>query len=813
MSVSLGSGARRVRHDPADRTAVRDAPPPRSPPDRRLVPTLLALFFVSGACGLVYQQLWLRELSLVFGVTVYAVATVLAAFFSGLALGSFLAGRYVDRTARPLHWYGLVEILVGVTALATPLALDTVERVYVDLADVLPDSTATLTAARFVLSFAVLLLPATLLGASLPIIVKSSVLRSSGLGERASLLYATNAAGAIVGVLVAGFWLIGRHGVLFSFRAAAAANVAVGVMAIMCSRAWEGRTGPRAAPRPSERGRGEGRDTLIRGRGDDAGLVLAVFTVSGFVALALEIVWFRVLVLHLVRDTYAFTIMLATVLAGITLGSYVAASVLRRRVDYLRLAAAAELAVALTAVLSFWLLSRSYDLAERTGGLVDVDERGLRFAVLVSLLAILPTTLLMGFAFPVGLRAFAGEAHTGDETGRRVGVFYACNVAGGIAGSVTGGFVLLPGLGSRRTLLVLAGLLLASGLVLALRATRSHVRLAMIGGGTTLFLVAAIAGVPDPLTDAVRHRYPGQHLLWSEEGAQSTVSIHALPDGKRGLFIDGLPQASDYPFIVSYHRLIGTLPVALHADPERALVIGLGSGVTAGAVGAYPGIDVDVVELSSGVVDGAEFFTDVNDDVVDQPNVDIRRDDGRNHLLTTDERYDVITADIIVPEHAGAGKLWSVEYWELTRDALADDGIMLQWLPSSEPATFEMIMRSFLRVYPDATLWRGRDLAGADAHLLVGTKEPLHVSIDDIERKLARPGTRAVLAAADITDIASLAALYTAGPREMMAFVGEGPVLTDDRPRLEYFRSQARERSSAEPSPVPRGDVGEVLRP
>ncbi|MGH9134779.1 MAG: fused MFS/spermidine synthase, partial [Ilumatobacteraceae bacterium] len=192
--------------------------PPAEARDRGALVVLAGLFFVSGACGLVYQQLWLRELTLVFGVTVHAVATVLAAFFAGLALGSVVAGRYADRTARPLHWYGLAEIVIGLLAVLSPLAFDGVERVYVAIADVAPDSRWLLTGVRFVLAFAALIVPATLMGASLPLVMKSSLTRSDRLGHHVSVLYGANTTGAIFGTLVAGFVLIGRYGIVSSFR-------------------------------------------------------------------------------------------------------------------------------------------------------------------------------------------------------------------------------------------------------------------------------------------------------------------------------------------------------------------------------------------------------------------------------------------------------------------------------------------------------------------------------------------------------------------------------------------------------------------
>ena len=777
---------------------------------RALLPTLLGLFFASGACGLVYQQLWLRQLSLVFGVTVHAVATVLAAFFSGLALGSVLAGRRVDRTRRPLHWYGVIEVLVGVLALALPTVFELVENAYVGLAGVLPDWTGVRTGVRFVLSFVVLLVPATLLGASLPVVVKSSLLRTRRLGERASLLYATNTAGAIVGTVASGFFLIGQLGVLASFRLAAVVNIAVGLVALICSRSWE-QADAEVTPVPTTAdAAAAGADAGAANEATDGQrtLVLAVFGLSGFVTLALEVVWFRVLVIYLESNTYAFTIMLATVLAGIAIGSYVAVPVLRRaRLDRLRLLAAIEVGVALAALASFWLLARSYGLANNARDLVDAAEGNLRFMLVTSALAILPTTLLMGLAFPVALRVFAGRPdHADDDTGARVGLFYGVNVAGGIAGSLVAGFGLVPVLGARRSLLVVATLLVASGITLAWVAAAPRLRWAVTGGVAAVFVLGAALAVPDPYEAALDHRYPDDRFLWFEEGAQTTVAIGEQPDGTRVMYLDGLHQANDNPDTVRGQSLVGRLAMTLHPDPERALVIGLGGGATAGAVSAFPGVEVDVVEVAREVVEGAEFFDAVNFGVVDRANVDIRVDDGRNYLLTTDERYDVITADIILPEHAGAGKLWSVEYWELTRDALADGGIMLQWVAAHRStAEYQMILRSFLRVYPHATLW-------ADGSMLVGTKEPLRLDRADLEAKLADPDIAELLADAGFTDVDALLARYTNGPAEIRAFVGDGPLLTDDHPRLEYFRSLDVGPSPADLSGIVGGDVREVLR-
>jgi spermidine synthase len=242
----------------------------------------------------------------------------------------------------------------------------------------------------------------------------------------------------------------------------------------------------------------------------------------------------------------------------------------------------------------------------------------------------------------------------------------------------------------------------------------------------------------------------------------------------------------------------------LHPRPVDVLVIGLGGGATAGAVAQHRGASVDLVELSASVVRAADWFRHVNDDVVRQPHVTLRTDDGRNHLLLAGRKYDVITADIIQPIHAGAGHLYSVEYFDIARRALNDGGILLQWIGHRDALHYQLIMRTFLQAFPSATLW-------ADGTLMVGSLGPLEIRRDAIEQKLADAHLRRELSSIGVTDVESVPRLYTAGPEEMRRFVGDGPVLTDDRPLLEYHRSLPEATRALDLSGV-RGDVAEVLR-
>ncbi|MGH9346545.1 MAG: fused MFS/spermidine synthase [Vicinamibacterales bacterium] len=761
---------------PSSVSAARRAP-------ASLLPALAILFFFSGAAALVYQVLWLRLLGLVFGVTVHAATTVLASFMSGLALGSAVAGRLAPRLRRPLLWFAAAELLIAVAALATQPAIGGVSELYVGLHPRLAGSTGGLTMARFLAAWAVLLVPTALMGASLPLVLKSSLGHDPAIGSRFAVLYASNTAGAIVGTLVVGFVLIERVGIAASFVIAAAANILVAMAAFTLDRLLGG-AGARGSDPVRDRASG------IPLSGEER-LVLAVFAVSGFAALALEIVWFRLLVLFVPATTYAFTTMLAAVLFGIAAGSAAATPLLRRLGDARRTLASVEVAVGFAAMLSMAALVVTYRAGWRTSGTIQA-----------SVLTIAPACVLMGLAFPIGVSLMTRSASglAGVAT-NRVAVLYAVNVGGAIAGAAAAGFLLVPGLGIAGSLIVIAALHVAAGLLLLRGRRRAAVAAVVVGA-----FVGTAALLPDPVTSLIRRRYgAAERIWWREEGAQSTVSVHVRPGGGRQiLYLDGLHQANDSSEMVRVHRQIGHLPMALHPNPRRALVIGLGAGATAGAVSRYATTQVTVVELSPSVVRAARMFGHINHRVVEAPNVRIAIDDARNHLLVARARYDVITADIIQPIHAGAGNLYSREYFELVRKALTDGGLALQWIGHRDETPYRLIMQTFLSVFPSTTVW-------ADGTLLLGSLEPLTLDRDVFERKLADAGTRSALAEVDLTTFDALLASYTAGPDEIRAFVGGSPLLTDDRPRIEYFGSLPENERGIDLRGL-RGDVQRHVR-
>jgi spermidine synthase len=766
------------------------------------MPLLVVALVLSGAAGLTYQILWLRLLSLSFGVTTYAASTVLAGFMAGLALGSLAAGRVASRATRPLALFAAAECAIAVTALGTLTVLNGLPTFVASLHRLTGETFAVLTLARFIVAFLVLVVPTTFMGATLPLVAASRVVRARRSAARLGAAYAANTAGAIAGALVTGFVLVGGIGIRASFLAAAACNLAAAVLAFALSRAaGEWASEPEASPAslPSAPVPSLAPDATRR-------TVLTVLAISGLASLALEIVWFRVLTQFITATTYAFTTMLAAVLGGIAAGGWMASWLLRRERDWLTLFLRLQAATAIAIVASLTLLAWTYQAGWRTGGNIQA-----------SVLAILPATLLMGMSFPIGIRLWSRSAaapvtaHAGARESTAssavlagdVGVVYAANVCGAIAGAVLGGFVLLPALGSRASLIACAGLYLLCALGLARVAPQPARALRSAGLAAVVFAAIAVT-VPDPFLATLARRHgPDEEIVWREEGVQTSVSVHRVAGDGVVLYLDGLHQANDTPSMLALHRQIGHLPMVLHHNPRRALVIGLGGGATAGAVSRHPGTTVDVVELSDSVRKAASLhFAHANDEVLAQPNVRLRVDDGRNFLLRTEEKYDVITADIIQPIHAGAGLLYSVEYFALARRALAEGGLMLQWVGHRPDTQYKLIVRSFREVFPHATAWLG-------GTLLVGSTTPLSISRRAFDARRSSDAARQSLDGVGLDSFETLLSWYAAGPAALGVLLGEGPILTDDRPQVEYHRSLPDERGNIDLSGLVR-DLGEI---
>src|SRR5262245_32374244 len=422
---------------------------------RALLLALCGTFFLSGVSALAYQLLWLRILGLIFGVTVYAASTVWASFMAGLAIGSVVSGRLADRARRPLLWFASVEAAIAVTGAMTTVSFSAFQHWYPRLVPGLEGSFVEATVLRFAVAFLLMILPTALMGATLPFVVKAAM--RAGHATAIGVLYGSNTSGAIAGAVAAGLWLIPVHGMRTTFMVAASLNVLAAASALLIARA-----------EPSESDGSisnevEGGTPAMQLTAGARAVVLTTFTVSGAVALALEVVWLRSATIILGPTVYTVAVLLAVILAGIALGSYCITPWLARLHRPLGVLAACEALISFSILISLLTLTRTPGIVEA----LPASMRGLLPAYLVpvvvgGVLVAFPTSWLMGLAFPLGLHAWTHAVTEKRREGSRLGLFYSLNVCAGVIGSIGAGFVLLPVLGSRSAINLLAAATLAT---------------------------------------------------------------------------------------------------------------------------------------------------------------------------------------------------------------------------------------------------------------------------------------------------------------------------------------------------------------
>jgi spermidine synthase len=728
----------------------------------------VALSVLSGVAALVYQILWVKQLALIVGVDVYAVTTAVSAFFAGLALGGGLFGRRADRSARPWRLFAALEAGTGIFGVAVTMILANAATVFVAV-----DAAASPLA--WALLFVLIGLPAMLMGGTLPALARAVAPAEGAVARASGSLYAANTAGAIAGALAATILLIPLLGI----RAAAAAAATLNLTAAALAFAVDRRTQPRvaAAAAPAQ-------------RSCRIPLALVLYALAGSVALGYELVWTQAIVQFLSTRAFAFTAVLVTYLTGLFLGSLLGS----RYADRLRrpwlafgllIAAAGASALLLLVSIGPWLPQAQ----TWAGGVVfhatgsDLARMCVRFALACTVIVLVPT-LLLGAAFPVAVRLAGGA----ERIGRDLGAVLALNTAGGIAGTLLTGFVMVPAFGLVHSL---GALTVAAALLGALAIARgSDFRRPALAAAITLALVvgAGAALAPNDLLARQLTATWGGKLISYEESPGGTVAVieQSAPRGSfRRLYIQGVSNSGDAMPSLRYMRLQSLLPLLIHrGEPHAALVIGLGTGITAGALLAYDSLDRRVVaELLPAVVRAAPNFKG-NYGVTTDTRATLRLADGRRELLRSTERYDLITLEPPPPSAAGVVNLYSSDFYDLARTRLNHYGLLAQWLPlpTQNDEDSRSLVRSFLDVFPHVTLWT------TEFHemLLVGSIEPFELDADRIAKRFARPSVAAALREVGVASPAALLATYVTDRAGLERYALDAPPTTDNRPRIEY---------------------------
>jgi spermidine synthase len=780
------------------RRAGRDEAVRRPSPVRRRLasPALAGLFAATGFAGLVYEVAWTRLLVSLFGASSLAVSAVLSAFMAGLTLGSLALGRWIDRArVHPLLVFALLEAATALYALVLPGLVAAATGAYAPLYRALLDAPAVLGPVRFLIALALLLPPTVLMGGTLPVLSRYLIRRDDEIGWGIGLLYGVNTFGAALGCFAAGFLLIEALGVGGAARAAATLQLALAglVAGVVVRSAWSlPPTEPaRTESAPPAVGRRRGRSVSPGAPLGRSGWALVAIGVSGFAALGYEVVWSRLLAFFLGNTVYAFSAMLTTLLAGLALGSVLGGLGLRRAGAPLLALGLVEVALGLAALATVplldWLNALRLGLGNLLGGLGWWQLTATKFVLAAAVL--LPPSLAMGAAFPL-----AGRLWTRDVagTGRGIGTVYAANALCGALGAFVAGFVLVPTLGAQRSVVVLAGLNVLVGAGLAWLAARGLAGRVSALGGVAAALALGLALPPDRPTISIAGLPQGTtapyRLVAYREGTSASVGVLEDATGVRELSINGVSTAFTSTWDMRIHKLLAQLPLLLHPDPRRVLVVGLGMGVTVHSSLGHAGVErVDVAEISPEVAAVQPRFRAVAGDPLSDPKLRLILDDGKSYLQGTAERYDVVTSNAIHPGvAAGNSALYTVDFYRAARDRLNPGGLVCQWLPIHQLSTDDLrtLVASFAAVFPETTVWFASDFA-----LLVGGDRPLAVDRETLARRLDARGAREDLAAlGDLRsdDPALLAGYYMIGPEALAALAAGARLHTDDDPVIEF---------------------------
>ena len=759
---------------------------------------MLGLFFCSGGTALVYEVVWSKFLSQMFGSTIYAQTVVLAAFMGGLALGNKLLGRWADRAAQPLRAYGFLEIAIGIYAFLFP-ALDALAgKLFVSVGSGILDQTFLLLAWKGLLSVALLLGPTVLMGGTLPLVAAWLQKFSADAGRRSALFYSLNSLGAVAGAALAGFWLVQNLGLVATLQITGLVNVVIGATA-----GWLGTksiSSPLAADESAPEGSPENNSPL------GWRLACSVVALTGAVSMALEILASRSLAMIFGSSLQSFAVVLMAFILGIGLGSaWIAAS--RRKI------ADGKLVVLLLAFAAAWVTLLVFNLEHwvdfyrlaRTG--IAHSSVGYFYHQLltigIALVVLGLPAACLGAVLPLMIRTVAGgQSHIGT----RLGALLTANTLGAVAGTLLAGFVLMPLVGLRNAYGVLALVLALAALLFALR---SHWNAGKIFAGTAAAFAIALflfggeswrwvmsSGVfrgheKEFNPNAMAQRNLHTKILFYEDAADATVSVEtgdAVPgvptSNDRGLRVNGKTDATAHGDL-NTQMLLAHLPLLARPEAKDVFVFGLGSGISAGALRSYPGIEkIVIAENCEPVIRASKFFSEQNRDILADPRTKLWHEDARTVLKLSAQNYDAIVAEPSNPWTAGIGSVFSREFYQLAANRLKPGGVMVQWfhLYEMHDGIVELVLRTFTSVFPHVEIWD----AGAGDIVLLGAQQAWTSSPEIFEKSFAVPGVRADFEKLGVTSARAIFARQLASQRTAFAITGPGPMQSDLFPVLEY---------------------------
>jgi len=761
---------------------------------------ILALFFLSGASALAYETLWQRQMLLVFGASAPATTAVLTSFFCGVAFGSLIGGRILRRHANALKFYAVVELWIGVCAVLLPFLLRGIEGLYV----LLPQSWAA-DSQDTVLSFLVrfsmavgVVLPATLgMGATIPAMNRIlDEMKKQSIGANVGLAYGVNTLGAVIGGMLTGFLLIKSFGVKNSMYLAFFMNALVFFGALYLSRTFSFTTPAHIAKK------------LPNG----FFWLVVIYFGSGFLALGYEVLWLRILGILATNGVYTFVLALAVYLLGFSLGSLFLFKKLAQSLSALQIFFVANLGVGATALACissayFWppIIKRQLLRIVESGAL-DLGHLTFFEAVYAFSLMFLPA-VFMGLAYPAVCQTLIEDK---ENLAKQSGLIYFIGNLGAMFGIFLTGLMIIPALGLNGTFAafcVASAVFAVLTLLIYPNTFPTKISLGYGSGGLVLmFSVLYMVNAPPILRYGEAH-YDEQIKKWREgpmhagaketnilrykAGASATIIVKEERHSKnsdfvRRLYVDDQAVASTIPAAVIDAKMLAHIPLLLHPNPLNALTVGFGSGGTSYSMRAH-GVDTYAVEIEPEVLRSAGYFLDQNHNVMQSGNFHLILNDARDHLHTTRRKYDVISIYVTNLQYKQNASLYSREYFQLMKQRLAEGGIACAWIPIKAIYEEELriLMRTFHSVFPHATLWF-MDHAETSFGILIGTPEPVRFSVKRFKEAYAVPEVRRDLMRVGVEDLHQIMNFMYLDHEGYRAYVGAGPLHTDNRPTLEF---------------------------
>ncbi len=762
-------------------------------------------FFLSGLTGLLYEVCWIRIASLLFGSTIFALSTVLAVFFLGIAIGAYLSGRMAQGLRRPLRLYAVLEIAIGIFALLSPLAFALIESIYGELYRFTPQQAGLHFAVRFLLICLVMVPPTVLMGATLPLFCRQLVATEGRIARGVGLVYGLNTLGAACGCALVGLVLLPAIGTHWSLLLGCTINVLCGIAIWLSPISRQSIPERQPLAEPPAEFQSRSRKTKSREKTTEpsknksalqqpvqppeietrwrARLLFGLVFLVGFCAIGNEIIWTRYLSLLVDNSVYSYTITLTVTLLGIVLGSVVVARFLDARMSRSRVFGIFQVAVALTVL---GLMKTPPSVWQRLGNEFWTN----------AVLLVVPA-IFSGASLPLAVRMAVSQL---SEVARGTGQIVAFNTVGGILGSLTVGFVALPLLGLEASLLLLTGISLGIGIAAWIGLDRQSsltVRAGLVAISLTAWLTIAIFSSAKIPQDLLARR---GKLLDFREGYNSNLSLVQL-NGRQALRIDGHWQGEEGK---NHQIMAAHIPMLLHPEPKQVMVVGIGTGQTASRFVMYPIerlVCVDIEPLLFPFV-RKHFPADWMND----PRTTLVADDGRSYLAHSGEKFDVISLELGQVFRPGVAAFYTADAYEVMHDRLADGGLVAQFVPISyfSPQQLRGVVRTFLQVFPESSLWYNRVEL-----LLIGRKgSRLEIDLNAVMTRLAENAeVNGDLQFSPwggpkhwLNQKVPLAGSFLLDQKGLQALAEEGEIYGDDRPALDHEVSQngAKGRSGQE---------------